>query len=87
MIILVEPIVLIVALFGLTKGENMKLKPGMKVECRFFNTPDAKFYGNLFIATVIEKVSGYDLYPNTRWLVDRDGQRIELKRKEIMRLC
>lgn len=71
-----------------TNGDiDMKLKQGMKVECRFFNTPENRFYGNFFTATVVEKVSGYELYPNTRWLVDRDGQYIELKRKEIRRVC
>lgn len=35
-----------------------KLSVGDKVLCRFFNTPEGKFYGDTFIAKIIKVYPG-----------------------------
>jgi len=53
------------------------LKTGSIVQCRYFNTPDNKFYGEYFNAEVIGKNAD-------KWTVKRsDGYTVTLNRKEI----
>ena len=56
------------------------LKIGSIVQCRYFNTPENKFYGDLFEAKVINKSV-------QKWTVKRfDGYVVALHRKEIKRI-
>ena len=67
-----------------------RLQVGSKVQCRLYNTPDGKFYGNYFIGYVVEVIG------NFRFSKSRieDGYRImrtdgffsTLHRKEIKRI-
>jgi hypothetical protein len=66
------------------------LKVGSKVLCRYFNTPDNRFYGESFEAEVLatdnDKTQNYR--PARPYLVKRsdDGRMITLLRKEIKRV-
>jgi hypothetical protein len=56
------------------------LKIGSIVQCRYFNTPENKFYGELFESEVIGKNAN-------KWTVKRsDGYVVSLHRKEIKRI-
>lgn len=67
-----------------------RLKPGATVLCRLFNTPDKRFYGDVFTGTVLNV---YNLYSPSiagfeKWVdVQReDGTKITLRRKEVKRI-
>jgi hypothetical protein len=67
-----------------------KLKIGSKVSCQYFNTPDKRFYGEIFQAEVLEtdndKTQNY--LPARQYVLRRlDDQRIvTVQRKEIKRV-
>lgn len=77
------------------KGNIMskKLSVGDKVQCRLFNTPERKFYGEYFTATIVN-IANQPKYSNV-WYVEpyykgyevkrEDGSNITLLRKEIIR--
>lgn len=59
-----------------------KLGIGDKVACRFFNTPEGRFYGETFTGVIV------DVLPEHRrpYVVRRDnGLTTGLQRKEILR--
>jgi hypothetical protein len=66
-------------------GGCKMIKPGDYVLCRFFNKPDNRFYGDYFRAKVLEVIKPYTYasHANAKFLVDKNGYKIVLHRKEI----
>jgi hypothetical protein len=62
------------------------IKIGDTVECRYFNTPEQKFYGEIFQADVVGVIS-HDDSNNNLYIVQRPNfpWTTTLKRKEIKR--
>lgn len=67
-----------------------RLKIGSKIQCRYFNTPDKRFYGESFVAEVItidnDKTKLY--LPARQYVVKRldDNRMVTVLRKEIKRV-
>lgn len=70
---------------------SKKLSVGDEVECRLFNTPERKFYGPYFTATI---VNIKEVKRSSVWYAElvkayevkrQDGSNIELYRKKIKR--
>lgn len=67
------------------------IKVGDIVECRYFDTPEQKFYGEVFQAEVVEVVHKYEFFDRdtVRYIVKRDNfhrRYVVLERKEIKRV-
>jgi len=66
-----------------------KLNPGVKVLCRYFNTPDNKFYGEYFTAEFIKKQNKLnpEYLPYHPYVVkNENGSITTLDRKEIKKI-
>jgi hypothetical protein len=62
------------------------LKIGSVIECRYFNTPDNRFYGEYFTAEFMKKQDSLnpEYLPYRPYVVKKnDGSIITLNRKEI----
>lgn len=71
---------------------SKRIEVGSLVVCRFFNTPERKFYGVEFLATVLEIVPQYNFHGlsgvEKGFRVRRgSGAEVVVKRKEIKRLA
>lgn len=72
---------------------SKQLSVGNKVLCRFFNTPDKRFYGDYLVATIIEIDTDHQFSyywgpkKEVGYLVkfDEDRPNLWLHRKEIKR--
>lgn len=67
---------------------SAKLKVGDTVICKYYNTPDKRFYGETFQAVIIENRQGaYPYNPPRDYAVQRadDGRIVTLDRREILK--
>jgi hypothetical protein len=61
-----------------------KLRVGSKVSCRFYNTPDKKFYGDFFEGEIIKIRLGDN--QEKLYTIRREYGIVDLYRKEIKRI-
>ena len=64
-----------------------KLTVGDVVQCRYFNTPDGRFFGEIFTAEIISLNARYEWTPPRDYVVMRldDNRTVTVDRKEILR--